>query len=72
MCEYCGPADGKPEQIRPELMAELRKHTEVEAKRRGLTMDQFLDTDRLVSPKNRFFAWFDKFWLNVQLAKPGL
>ena len=72
MCEYCGPLDGKPERIRPELMTKLQKHTEAEAKRRGLTMDQFLDADQLISPKNRFLAWLDKFWLNVQLAKPGL
>lgn len=72
MCEYCGPLDGKPEQIRPELMAELRKHNEAEATRRGLTMDQFLDADLLVSPWNRFLAWLDKAWLNIQFYKPGL
>lgn len=72
MCEACGPLEGRPEQIRPELMAELQKHNEAEAKRRGLTMEQFLDTDLLVSPWNRFLAWLDKAWLNIRFYKPGL
>jgi hypothetical protein len=72
MCEACGPVDGKPEQIRPELMAELHKRNEAEAKRRGITMDEFLDADRLVSPWNRFLAWLDKANLNIQFYKPGL
>jgi hypothetical protein len=53
-------------------MAVLHKRNEAEAKRRDLTMDQFLDADRLVSPWNRFLAWLDKAKLNIQFYKPGL
>lgn len=53
-------------------MAELQKHNEAEAKRRGLTMDEFLDADLLVSPWNRFLAWLNKAKLNIQFYKPGL
>ncbi len=72
MCEYCGPTDGKHERVRPDLLAEMRRFNEVEAARRGLTMEEFQDGDYLVSPKNRIFSWFEDAWVNLRLLKPGL
>lgn len=72
MCEACGPQDEEREQMDLELMAEHRRHSEAEAKRRGLTMEEFLDANVLVSPANHFMAWLANAFLNLQLLRPRL
>ena len=73
MCEACGPVDhnGKhvDERIRPELMAELRKFAEKEAALRGLTIDEYLQA---TTPQEKGRSWFESFWLNLRLLRPGL
>ncbi len=73
MCEACGPLDqdGNPavQRVRPELMAELRKFAEKEAALRGLTIDEYLQATTL---QEKARNWFESFWLNLRLVRPGL
>jgi hypothetical protein len=70
MCEACCPGDGI-EQVRPELMAALRRLNERKAHEQGRTIDEYLK-DPLASRKNRFLSWLEDIWLNVRLLKPTL
>lgn len=77
------PDDRPPEQIRLELMATIHKLNESKRNRRGLSVDEYYDgtfippptpeeLDRHVSPFNRFVAWLERAWINLQLLRPGL
>ncbi len=74
MSECCGPADGVRERVSPELMQQIRdrnqRKDERRASERGLTMEEYYNTDKLVSPINRLRAWFKKAKLDFQLWLP--
>ncbi len=61
----------RSERIRPELMARVREVGERNAKDLGLTMEEYLDANWLVSRKNRFPSWLESLWLNLKLLKPS-
>jgi hypothetical protein len=71
MCEDAA-CDGHRETIFPELMEKVRICNEAEAKRRGLTMEEFQDGYHVIKPRRHFSMWFENFWLNFHLLKPGL
>ncbi len=70
MCEDAACDGHREPPIRPELMAKVREIGEKNARDRGLTMEEYLDANYLVSPRNRFLLWLESVWLNLRLLKP--
>jgi len=71
MCEDAACNEHR-EQIRPDLMAKVREIGEKNARDRDLTMEEYLDANLLVSPKNRFLSWLESILFNLKLLKLSL
>ena len=84
MCEDAG-CDAQTrgiERVDPELMERFRALLAIQARNHGMTLDEFiLNMNHVpyVSYKppseplrERVRSWFESFWLNLRLLKPGL
>lgn len=70
MSECCGPLSGEREPADPVRTAQYQEINERRASERGLTMEQYYNADKLVSPINHLRAWLKDAWLNFQLWLP--
>lgn len=43
MCDYCSPSSGEPGHTPLKLRTEVRRLNVIEASRRGLTLEEYLD-----------------------------